>query len=81
MASDVCVERRRHCVLTWGFVSLATVLLAPVAAAEELRQPPVCSAATVDDFKPEGICEVTPLAGGRERRIGQARCGGAQAGT
>jgi FtsP/CotA-like multicopper oxidase with cupredoxin domain len=35
------------------------------AMAEELGQPPVCSAATATQFKPAGICTVNPLGGGR----------------
>jgi FtsP/CotA-like multicopper oxidase with cupredoxin domain len=64
VASDVCVERRRHRVLKWGGISLAAVLLAPVAAAEdyspELIQPPICSAETAYQPALKGLCEVAP---------------------
>jgi FtsP/CotA-like multicopper oxidase with cupredoxin domain len=47
---------------------LALTLLIHPAHAEDaspqLIQPPVCSAETVGDFMPKGICEVTPLPGG-----------------
>ncbi|MGH6826382.1 multicopper oxidase domain-containing protein [Methyloceanibacter sp.] len=62
MAWDVCLERRRCIAFVWGCaLSLAAALLAPSAEAEELIQPPICSAETAGKIPElEGICEVTP---------------------
>ena len=65
MASDVCVERRRRRAFVWGCtLSLAFSFLPSSADAEELIQPPVCSADKNTAGKtPRGtdVCSVTPI--------------------
>jgi FtsP/CotA-like multicopper oxidase with cupredoxin domain len=64
VAWDVCVERRRRrsALISGCALSLALSFPPPSANAEELIQPPVCSAETAGKI-PElaGLCEVTPL--------------------